>query len=273
VEEFHNSFLPGETPVRTNPTSVAMPATVEYFGRNPLTYESAVKDETNVLKKLEYSRKTKEFLEYLKSQKDSFEALTTHHLGLSQKDTCTVLDRDPWIQGSFNVCVPVEVKSGGVLKRVLIRCAMLHKLAEAKYSGTVDEKIGCEVGAYAWMQANCADVHIPHLFGFGFKDGRHVRLTPSSIGLSADSDPKSYSSPTRCSGHYMSVLYITSAADPMPFSDIVPLHITPPILQNIVYARDTWFPSLSNRARGRCSPIHGRNIGKTQSGSRTYFEA
>ncbi|KAH8723918.1 hypothetical protein GQ44DRAFT_740665 [Phaeosphaeriaceae sp. PMI808] len=54
-----------------------------------------------------------------------------------------------------------------------MRCPIPHKLAEARYPGTVDEKLSCEVGTYAWMQENSPNVPIPHLFGFGFSDGRH----------------------------------------------------------------------------------------------------
>jgi hypothetical protein len=61
-----------------------------------------------------------------------------------------------------------------------MRCPMPHKLAEARYPGTVDEKLSCEVGTYAWMQETSPDVPIPHLFGFGFSDGRHVRLIPAN---------------------------------------------------------------------------------------------
>lgn len=64
-------------------------------------------------------------------------------------------------------------------RKVIMRCPMPHKLAEARYPGTVDEKLSCEVGTYAWMQENSPNVPIPYLFGFGFSDGRHVRLIPA----------------------------------------------------------------------------------------------
>ncbi|OCK75024.1 hypothetical protein K432DRAFT_266870, partial [Lepidopterella palustris CBS 459.81] len=50
----------------------------------------------------------------------------------------------------------------------------LHKPAEAKYPGTVDEKLSSEVRTYAWMQHQCPVFRIPHLYGFGFSDHRHV---------------------------------------------------------------------------------------------------
>lgn len=146
---------------------------LELVGRNPITYESASEKETNIINQLAYVPATKKLYENLWQQREAIGALTKRHLGLGSKDACTVFDPQAWIRGSFNVCIPVEVKSGSLSRKVVLRCPMPHKLAEAKYPGTVDEKLSCEVGAYIWMQDQCADVRIPHLFGFGFSDGRH----------------------------------------------------------------------------------------------------
>ncbi len=54
-----------------------------------------------------------------------------HHLGLGGRDTCTVAKPLQWKRGSFNVCVPVEVRSPGSCRKLVLRCAMRHKLAEA----------------------------------------------------------------------------------------------------------------------------------------------
>src|SRR4051794_13040680 len=51
---------------------------------------------------------------------------------------------------------------------------MPHKLAKAKHPGTVDKKLSSEVGAYSWMQYQCPDIRISHLYGFGFSDHHHV---------------------------------------------------------------------------------------------------
>lgn len=153
-----------------------MPVTLE-LERGPITYAAAAELEKNAINQLAYVPKVKELYDYLWKQRSSIEALTAHHLCLSKHDTCRVLDQHAWIRGSFNVCIPVEVKSGSASCKVIVRCPMPHKLAEARYPGTVDEKLGCEVGTYLWMQDNCPDVPIPHLFGFGFSDGRHVSPT------------------------------------------------------------------------------------------------
>ncbi|KAK3315789.1 hypothetical protein B0H66DRAFT_575943 [Apodospora peruviana] len=103
----------------------------------------------------------------LSRQRDVIEAVVRHHLKLDDRDSCIVATERQWIRGAFNVCVPIE-------------------LAEVQYPGTVDEKMGCEVGAYVWMQEQCPDIRIPHLYGFGFSDGRcftHEKQRPFYVRI------------------------------------------------------------------------------------------
>lgn len=65
-----------------------------------------------------------------------------------------------------------------LVQKVIFRCPMPHKLAEARYPGSIHEKLSSEVGAYIWVEENCPEIHSPHLFGFGMLDGRHVSLPP-----------------------------------------------------------------------------------------------
>jgi hypothetical protein len=60
------------------------------------------------------------------------------------------------------------------LQEAHFRCLMPHKLAKAKYPSTMDKKLSSKVGTYAWMQHQCPHILIPHLYGFGFSDYRHV---------------------------------------------------------------------------------------------------
>lgn len=151
-----------------------MAATLDLFRHGPITYESASKKEFNVINQLAYTPAFKKLYYDLWRQRELIAALTKTHLGLGSKDACTVLDPHEWMVGSFNVCVLVEIKSRGLSRKLVFRCPMPHKLAEARYPGTVDEKLGCEVGGYVWIQEKCLDIRTPHLFGFGFSDGRHV---------------------------------------------------------------------------------------------------
>ncbi|KAL2174969.1 uncharacterized protein P884DRAFT_207378 [Thermothelomyces heterothallicus CBS 202.75] len=163
------------------------PATLDIQGRS-MTYEEAVEEEFNVLSRLGYSAALQTLADDLWRHRKSIEALTRHHLGLGKHDTCDVLERRHWIRGGFNICVLLKITSPGRQERkVVFRCAMPHKLAEARYPGTVDEKLGCEVGAYVFMQENCPHIRIPHLYGFGFSDGRqftHVCHRPFLVRIS-----------------------------------------------------------------------------------------
>lgn len=150
-----------------------LPSTSLELDHGLITYEDAADSEDNVINQLAYFKKTKELLNHLWEQRRSIEALVAHHLDLSQNEACIVQDQRTWIRGGFNTCIPAVVKSKNETRKVIMRCPMPHKLAEARYPGTADEKLSCEVGTYAWMQENSPNVPIPHLFGFGFSNGRH----------------------------------------------------------------------------------------------------
>lgn len=152
-----------------------MSTALEILGRPPITYTSAAKKNENILNELAYVSETKRLYDDLWKRRDAIQGVVRHHLRLGPQHTCVVLPPSKWMRGSFNVCVPVQVTTANSSKMVLMRCPMPHKLAESRYPGTVDEKLGCEVGAYVWMQHHCSAIRIPFLYGFGFSDSRHVR--------------------------------------------------------------------------------------------------
>lgn len=154
-----------------------MAATIKLDRGKPTTYKSALGTYSNVISKAAHHEAATELYELLWNQRQTIEALVRHHLRLSDQDACKVRPRDWWIHGSFNLCIPVEVRSIRGRKKLILRCPMPHKLAEEEYPGTVDEKLSSEVATYAWMQQHCPDVRIPHLYGFGFADHRHVSFT------------------------------------------------------------------------------------------------
>lgn len=142
--------------------------------KGSITYADAVDEDDNIIQQLRYPLATEQLYERLWDRRETICALTKHHVGLGQRDSCVVSPCSEWLRGSFNVCIPVQVKTGDSSKRLLLRCALPHKLAESQYSGTIDEKVGCEIGAYAWMQEYCPDIRIAFLYGFGFTDNLHV---------------------------------------------------------------------------------------------------
>src|ERR1700709_1712634 len=151
-----------------------MPTVIKLDHRRPITYESAIKKDANIINQAEYLEAATGLYDSLWNQRQTIQALVRHHLRLTNRDTCIVDAKARWIRGSFNVCIPIEVRSTHCHKKLIFRCPMPHKLAEIKYPGTVDEKLSSEVGTYAWIQQQCPDIRIPHLYGFGFSDHRHV---------------------------------------------------------------------------------------------------
>lgn len=140
-----------------------------------MTYEEVAAEEFNVLSRVGYGAAVETLSDDFWRQRKSIESLTRYHLSLGRHDVCHVLERREWSWAGFNICVLLEITSPGrQTRKVIFLCAMPHKLAEARYPGTVDEKLGCEVGAYVFMQENCSDIRIPHLYGFSFSDGRQV---------------------------------------------------------------------------------------------------
>ncbi|KAK4158267.1 hypothetical protein C8A00DRAFT_28772 [Chaetomidium leptoderma] len=93
-----------------------MRATLEVPGRGPITtYESASKEEFNVLSRLAHAPAVKALADDLWRQRKSIEALTRQHLSLGKHDTCCVLEPQKWIRGGFNICVLLHVESAGRL--------------------------------------------------------------------------------------------------------------------------------------------------------------
>ncbi|KND87838.1 hypothetical protein TOPH_07455 [Tolypocladium ophioglossoides CBS 100239] len=162
--------------METTSTSIASPAEVNELKiellRGPITYKSALLNDGNLIHQAEYVALTAAFDRQLWKARSTIKHLTRHHLGLDDRHVCAVAPMRHWIRGSFNVCIPIEVKSPSLYRTLMLRCAMPHKLAEAEYPGSVDEKMGCEVGTYAWIQERCPDIRIPYLYGFGFSDHR-----------------------------------------------------------------------------------------------------
>ena len=157
------------------------------LGRDSLfiTYSKAADDESNILKQLKIAQKNSEFILSLTGDISAIESIISHHL-LTSGESCIVSQPNQWIKGGFNVCIPAEVLNGagGPSRKVLLRCPLPHSLAE--YPGSISEKMRCEVATYVFMQRNCRDIQIPHLWGFRFPDSSAVCLSILSLLLDTE---------------------------------------------------------------------------------------
>ncbi|PLB45671.1 hypothetical protein P170DRAFT_457965 [Aspergillus steynii IBT 23096] len=145
---------------------------------NSIALEDALTDDDNILHRLDYPRKQKEFWERLVSHKSEIEELVSFHLGAKH---CRIGAEEDWMFGSYNVCIPVEVNPPSD-ERVLIRNPLPFKIGEPNFPGNADEKLRCEVVTYIWIRENAPSVPIPILHGFGFPGGQTF-IKPSCVSL------------------------------------------------------------------------------------------
>ncbi|KND88681.1 hypothetical protein TOPH_06715 [Tolypocladium ophioglossoides CBS 100239] len=97
------------------------------------SFELATEEESNFLLSVRHQCATE-------SLRESIKAVVRHHLGLRRDDVCTVLPPESWIQGGFNLCVLVEVDSGGLTRRLVFRCPMPHKLPKTNIPARLMKK-------------------------------------------------------------------------------------------------------------------------------------
>jgi hypothetical protein len=206
-----------------------MPATINIDHRRPITYESALKKDANIISEAAYFEAAIELYQSLWNQRQTIQAIVKHHLRLNNHDTCIVSTKERWIRGSFNVCIPIEIRSTRCHKKLIFRCPMPHKLAEVQYPGTVDEKLSSEVGTYAWMQQYCPNIRIPHLYGFGFSDHRHVSCYAYYLRASVLTTLLVHSSSMRNKNLSISAFGVCSNAVSVFYFDAILSHLIPPI--------------------------------------------
>ncbi|KKZ64744.1 hypothetical protein EMCG_09348 [[Emmonsia] crescens] len=142
--------------------------------RGEIAYSAAKNQDANILHELGYRDQRIRYFTHLYRNRKLIEAIVAHHLGLTSADTCHLVDVKDWIDGSFNVCIRVDIdgreRDGG--NKLMIRFPLPYRVGEDPCPGNADEKIRCEAGTYAWLQENCPDVPIPHLYGFGLSTGQ-----------------------------------------------------------------------------------------------------
>ncbi|KAJ5980066.1 hypothetical protein N7481_007364 [Penicillium waksmanii] len=106
--------------------------------------------------------------------------LPLKHLGTKSSAECSIADPDQWMCGSFKVCIRLDIHQAGILPKTSPHAVSFTILSwDADNPGNSDEKILCEAGTYAWLQANFPDITIPKLYGFGLASGWLGHAIPS----------------------------------------------------------------------------------------------
>lgn len=158
-----------------------MPGPVKLVDGSEITYEDAIDSERNVVAHhLQWSEIIQQYRDAY-DNREALEKLTAFHIGIDVDRVQTGPASD-WRRGSFNLAIPMDVFDERVeakVSRVLLRCPIATKCGEKQCPGTMLEKLRGETASYVWMQRQCPGVRIPHLYGFGFPNGTHVRLLQS----------------------------------------------------------------------------------------------
>lgn len=144
---------------------------VRHLLREPITLSQAKDREVNIIHQLGYLSQQQKFFEFIRTSHGLIIDRVAHHLRVS-RNKCHV-DSDNWMNGSFNLCVPVRVEGFG---RVIARFPLPYRVGDSFHPENGVEKVRCEAGTYAWMQQNCPGVPIPRLHGFSLRPGVAVRF-------------------------------------------------------------------------------------------------
>lgn len=147
------------------------------LSRGEITYSAAKEQDYNVLHELGYWDQKIRYFTHLHRNRKLIKQTVADHLSISP-ETCHLAEVDDWIHGSFNVCIRIKVDARGRVpeRQMMIRFPLPYRVGENHYPGNSDEKVCCEAGTYIWLQENCPNIPIPHLYGFGLSTGQTVCL-------------------------------------------------------------------------------------------------
>ncbi|KAG5917188.1 hypothetical protein E4U42_007356 [Claviceps africana] len=151
-----------------------MSPTIQLLDHEPVTFKQARSKDFNVIHRHNHIALALKLYTSLWSERDTIASIVRAQLGLEDEANCLVTFPQEWIRGKFNVCVPVEVHSRQFTGKLIMRCPLPFAVAETMYPGTIEEKLRGEIGAYVWMQQNCADIRIPRLYGFSIASRHFV---------------------------------------------------------------------------------------------------
>ncbi|KKK22777.1 hypothetical protein ARAM_007695 [Aspergillus rambellii] len=146
--------------------------------RGEITYSIAKEEDANIVHELGYQDAKVRYLTYLYQHRTLIESIVACHLGLTSANSCRLAEVEDWIDGSFNICIRVDVyRIDQILgQQVMIRFPLPYRVGQNVCPGNADEKIHYETGTYAWLQENCPDIPIPRLYGFGLSTGKTFTL-------------------------------------------------------------------------------------------------
>lgn len=121
--------------------------------------------------------KTQSFCSDLESHRPQLERLISRHLGISTSEF-VLLGREHWVWGSFNICLPIDIKcmlyTRTLPRQAILRFPLPFRCGEEFSPGNVEEKLRCEAATYIWLQRYCPSIPTPRLLAVGFPGAESV---------------------------------------------------------------------------------------------------
>jgi hypothetical protein len=142
-----------------------------------VTLEEALDDDWDMIPTLTAFSKTQEYCRYLERNHNQLERIISRHLGIPSTDF-VLLSQDHWVWGSFNICLPLDIKrtnrTSKLPRQAILRLPLPFRCGEEYSPGNVEEKLRCEAATYIWLQQNCPSVPIPRLLAIGLPGAESV---------------------------------------------------------------------------------------------------
>lgn len=142
-----------------------------------MTEEQALDEDWDMIPTLTAYSKTQSFCNSLEDYRPQLERLISRHLGIPPSEF-VLLGQEHWVWGSFNICLPIDIKSTLVTqclpRQAILRMPLPFRCGEDYSPGNVEEKLRCEAATYIWLQRKCPSIPTPKLLAVGFPLGESV---------------------------------------------------------------------------------------------------
>jgi hypothetical protein len=134
-----------------------------------VTLEEALDDDWDMIPTITAFSKTQEYCRYLERNHNQLERIISRHLGIPSTDF-VLLSQDHWVWGSFNICLPLDIKrtnrASRLPRQAILRLPLPFRCGEDYSPGNVEEKLRCE--------------------------GRYIHLAPAKLSLSPNPSTTCY---------------------------------------------------------------------------------
>ncbi|KAJ5698967.1 hypothetical protein N7462_000972 [Penicillium macrosclerotiorum] len=181
-----------------------------------ITSSFAKQQDANIPQELIYQDEKIRYFAHLYRNRHLIEVIVARNLGLASGTSCHLAEVEDWIDGSFNVCIRVDVdeRDQTLEQQVMVRFPLPYRVDEETCPGNWDENIRCKTGRYAWLQENCPENPIPRLYVFGFSNRKTVRIF-SAVLFVAVYTSREYASfcPLNPLGYLCSSFYVSHRID------------------------------------------------------------